>query len=526
MDLLVYLAERAGEVLSRNQIFRDVWHDVDVGESALLTAVSTLRRALRDDPKQPRFIETIPKRGYRLIADTNARSAALAVLPLRDLSLDADQSYLADGISELLLNDLGSNPGLHVISWPSVSRIRERQLSVRQIAEELGARYVVDGSVLHSGNNVRVAIRLSDTGEGSQVWSDTFDVELREILNLQRTLAGRIAGAITGRLVRGAPPPAATSERSNAMVAYLRGRFHWYKMSTEHLDLAQDYFEESIALDPSFGPAHAGLADVWGSRGYWGLLPMSQVRDKIWAPLRKAKAISEQWSELQIVLGSAHFVLERDWDAAEKHLRQAIRLNPNQAHAHFVFGLFTITIKREDAADWIDKAARLDPLNPAIQLARALLAMSRNHDESALQYIERVLELDDAHPPGNRVRANLAWYLKDPNAAQYEARLWTKDEEITALLAAEKSQAFDRSVLLRIGRILRSRSVEQYIQPMLIARAFSLGGDPTTAIEILEDACKADDLMPIVLLQSDCAWHPLRSIPRFHKLLADIGLPA
>lgn len=524
MDLLVYLAERQGEVLSRNQIFRDVWHDADVGESALLTAVSTLRRVLKDDPRRPRIIETIPKRGYRLIAPTNARSAALAVLPLRDLSLNADQPYLADGISELLMNDLGRAPRIRIISWPSVATFRESRLSVREIADKLGARYVVDGTVLHSGNTVRVSIRLNDTSESSQVWSGSFEVELEELLSVQRDLAAKIAGAISGRLTRGPLPRLpAGPEKSDAMIAYLRGRFHWYKMSPEHFDRALEYFEQSIALDPSFGPAYAGVSDVWGAYAYWGIKRPSEVRERIWPPLRTALEVDNARAEVHMLVGIAYFYMEQDWEAAEAHLNLAIELNPNLGHAHLLYGLFTITLKRPDAVDWIENAARLDPLNPAIQLAHAMLAMSLDKQDDALIYVERVLEIEPAHPPGNQLRANLAWHTSDPDAPHLESRLWANDPEISSLF--EESDLDPKELMLQIAQILHERSKAQYIQPLQIARAHSIGGDLESALDVLVTAFETDDLVQIDFLQCDCVWHPLRSHPKFRKLIAKIGIP-
>ncbi|HMB58566.1 MAG TPA: winged helix-turn-helix domain-containing protein [Xanthomonadales bacterium] len=526
MDLLVYFAQRPNEILSRDQIFRDVWKGANVGESALHTAISALRRTFDDDPRQPRIIETIPKRGYRLIATTTALGAAVAVLPFRDLSMTGDRGFPADGFSDLLISELGRVPGIRVIAWTSVSSFRNTQISIKEIAGKLGARYIVEGSVLRSGERVRVSARLIDPRDGTQLWANAFDRELEELLSMQRRVADDIASAVSSRIRPRRAPLLEPTGRSKALVAYTRGRFHWYKLSAEHLDRAEEYFEESIALDPSFGPAYAGVADVWGARGYWGMLPMQFVRDKVWAPLHRAEPISDKWGEIQVLMAAASFLFEKDWEATESHLRRAIRLNPNLAQAHHVYGLFAITLKRADAVDWIDTAARLDPLNPSIQLARALLAMSQNEDREALQYVQRVLELDSAHPPANRVRANLAWLLKDSSAPKYEARLWTDDGEITALFDADENRAFDSSVLLRIGKLLRSRSRNQYVQPLQLARTFSLGGDAETALDILEDAYEADDLMPIVFLQSDCAWHPLRSHPRFRKLLSEIGLPA
>lgn len=525
MDLLVYLAERQGEVLNRNQIFRDVWHDAEVGEGALLTAVSTLRQALGDDPRRPRIIQTIPKRGYRLIAPTSARTAALAVLPFRDVSMQANESYLAEGISELLMSDLGRTPKLRVISWPSVASFRESPLPLREIAEQLGARYVVEGSVLHAGDRVRVSIRLNDTSGNLQLWSDTVEVEMGELLGVQRALAKRIAGAISGRLAAASGPwPPAAPEQSDAMVAYLRGRFHWYKMTPGHFERALEYFEQARTLDPSFGPAYAGVSDVWGAFAYWGLQPLAAVRDRIWAPLESALGCEEAWAEVHMQVGIAHFYLERHWAEAEAHLRRAIELNPNIAHAHLLYGLFAMTLERRDAADWIDNATRLDPLNPAVQLARALLAMSRDRLGEAAEHVQRVLEVEPAHPPGNQLRANLAWRSGDKGAGRLEARLWAGDPEISECIA--ESTGDPRRAMLQVAQVLQDRARSQYVQPLRIARAYVIGDDAESALDVLEAAHRSDDLMQIDLLQSDCIWQTVRPHPRFRRLLARIGIPA
>jgi tetratricopeptide (TPR) repeat protein len=295
-------------------------------------------------------------------------------------------------------------------------------------------------------------------------------------------------------------------------------------MSPEHFDRALEYFERSIALDPSFGPAYAGASDVWGAYAYWGLKPPSEVRELIWAPLRKALRVDKGRAEVHMHVGIAHFYLERNWEAAESHLQLAIELNPNLAHAQLLYGLFTIAMRRPDAVDWIDNAARLDPVNPAIQLARALLAMSLNKQEDALKYVDRVLEIDPAHPPGNQLRANLAWHMGESGRTRLESRLWANDPEIYSLF---KASDIDPQVrMVRIAQILQARSKAQYVPPMQIARAFCLGGDPESALEVLAAANEAGNLIQIDFLQSDCVWHPLRSHPKFRKLTSKIGIPS
>lgn len=341
---------------------------------------------------------------------------------------------------------------------------------------------------------------------------------------MQRNLAGKIAHAISGRLRSAAvPEPASAPEQSDAMVAYLRGRFHWYKMSPEHFERALEYFRESIKLDPFFGPAYAGVSDVWGAFAYWGLKPPSEVRERIWLPLREALKIDSGRAEVHMLVGIAHFYVERDWEAAESHLSLAIELNPNLAHAYLLYGLFTMTLKRADAVDWIDKAARLDPLNPAIQLARTMLAMSQDRQDAALTYVDRILEIEPAHPPGNLLRTNLAWYMGDTEAAARERRVWTHDAEIAPLF--DQAALDPKERMIQIAGILQARSNAQFVQPMQIARAYNIGGDPESAQDVLIAANEAGNLIQIDLLQSDCVWHSLRSRPRFQELLSKIGIP-
>jgi tetratricopeptide (TPR) repeat protein len=226
-----------------------------------------------------------------------------------------------------------------------------------------------------------------------------------------------------------------------------------------------------------------------------------------------------------MLVGTAQFLLEHDWRAAETHFDYAIQLNPNLAHAHFLYGLFTMTLGRAEAADWMDNAARLDPLNPVVQLARALDAMSRYRMDDALRYLERELELDPGHPPGIQLRANLAWHLDDPQAWEYESRIWSRDADIAPLFEDTVHRQAQRAKLLEIGRILQSRAKSRYVQPMQIARSYCLGGDLDSALDVLEVASRVFDLMQIDFLQADCVWHELRSDPRFKRIQSEIGLP-
>lgn len=526
MDLLVYLSRRPGEVIRRDLIFRDVWHDSTVGDSALMTAISSLRRALGDNPHKPRFIETVPKRGYRLIASTSARSAALAILPFRDISMESDQAFLADGITDLILGELGRIPRIRVISWPSVSRFRNSEQSVQTIAEQLGAGFIVDGSVWRSGKQVRVSVRLNDVDRQDVLWSENFEFDLAEIFRMQQQIASQIAHSVSGHLsARTANPPENNENRPEALLAYLRGRFHWNKMSPEHFQRALEYFEQAVMLDPAYGPAYGGISDVWGAFGYWGIRPPSEIREKVWQPLRNASQYGEHWAEIQAQTGAACFYLDRDWNQAEIHFSRAIELNPNLGHAHMLYGLFAMTLKRADAIDRLQTAVRLDPVNPVMQLAFALLAMSLDQFDEALECLRRLSELDPDHPPGNQLRTNLAWFQNDPGAPERESRLWAADPEVSKIFERHPMFKNPRELLLEIAGCLHRRAETEYVQAMQIARLYALGGDGQTALDILEQALRSGDLMQIDFLQSDCAWYNLRSGPRFQAMLRTIDLP-
>ncbi len=526
MDLLVYLAERPGEVLSRDQIFRDVWSSVYTGDAALQTAISNLRKALDDDPRKPTFIATVPKRGYRLIAESSAPKPAIAVLPFDSLSDDPDDMFFTDGMSDALIAELGKVRGLRVISRQSTMAWRGSKQSLPVIAKTLGAGLIVEGSAVLSGGKARVTVQLIDAGDDLHLLSETYERPLTDVITLYRETAVAIVRSISGRLRLEAGPPAPASEvHPDALVAYLRGRFCWYKMTADQFQAALRYFEQAVQIDPDYAAAHAGIADVLGAFAYWGVVPPGEVKERIRAAVERAEGIDSNSAEVQMLAGAYTFHYEHDWAHAEDRFRRATELNPNLAHARLLYGLYLSTMDRPQAIDEFDLAARIDPLNPAAYLGRAMWLSAHERYDEARQCLAQIFEIDAHHPPALQVLADLDWLENAGHALATEARAWQMDPELSAQFTQGAGDHRPRDRLLAAARTLETRAGEHYVQPRQIARLLVHAGDLSGALDCLERALDADDLMQIDFLQLSPAFNPLRSHPRFRALLDRLSLP-
>lgn len=525
MDLLVYLAERPNEVLSHDQIFRDVWRNRFTGDSALQTAISALRKALGDNPRRPAIIETIPKRGYRLIAASTAPKPALAVLPFKDLSSGMDDEFFADGITDTLIAELGRVRALRVISRLSTLGYRGSDKSAREIARDLNARLIVEGSAMLSASRARITVQVIDAENDVQLMTETYESDRKDFLDLYRESAESIARLVSDRL-RLAPEQAAADQPNHpdAQVAYLRGRHCFNKMTPESFQAALTYFQTAIDLDPEHAAAHAGVADIWGAFAYWGWQHPSASRDPLREAIGCAERINADIAEVQMIKGAYLFYYERDWTGAEQRFRRAIELNPNLAHARLLLSLFLATMRQPQATDEINLAARIDPLNPVVLLVRAMWLAANEHFDAALEELEQLLNIEPQHPPALQVRADIHWRRGSEDAIVLEGLAWSADPEVAALFANRADHADPSATVRKAARMLEERSASSYVQPRQIARLLVHGGAHDDALTCLEHALADDDLMQIDHLQLSLAFDPLRDHPRFRALLAALSL--
>jgi len=462
-------------------------------------------------------------------APTGIRS--LAVLPLENLSADASQNYFADGMTDELITDLAQISALRVISRTSVMVYKGARKPLPQIARELNVDAVVEGTVLRSGDQVRITAQLIEATTDKHLWSQSYEGELRDTLALQNKVARAIADQIRINLT-----PLEQAALKNVKVvnpeayeSFLKGRYFWNKRTGDGLKVALAYFNQAIEEDPKYAEAYSGLADTYALLGDWQYAVMTPKE-----AFPKAKAAAIKALELDNALGEAHnslaFVLDGfdwDFDSAGKEFRRAIELNPGYATAHHWYAWHLSLLGRYDEAiAEMRKAENLDPLSLIINADLAeLLVLAHSYDES-IQQSRKTIEMDPnfALAHNQLAQAYLQKHMYDEAVAELQkaVQLSGSSPTCTANLARAYVLSGKRSEALELLSELKKRSNPGYSNASEIAIVYASLGDKDQAMNWLEKGYE-ERFNPGVLLRS--GFDPLRSDSRFQALVHRIGLP-
>jgi len=456
------------------------------------------------------------------------RIRSVAVLPLANFSRDPEQEYFADGMTETLICDLAKLRGVKITSRTSVMRYKGSETPLPQIAEELNVDAVVEGSVLRVGPRVRITAQLIHAATDTHVWAESYDRELADVLVVQSEIARAIAREIQVALTPEEDKRLTRARRVNpeAYEAYLKGRFHWYKLSREHFDTALKYFEVSLEKDPSDPLAYVGIASVWCSRCDCGLVPTREAFPKAKAAALKAIELDDSLAEAHISMGMMRSA-EWNWDEATKEYSRAAELTPNSADAHFF--LADLAISRGRLVEWkthIERALELDPLNFFNQCFYGWhLLYLRRYDEAIVE-LRKALRTEP-HLPAAHLRLWGAYCGKGMHeeavaAAQtfFEA---LGDKEVGHALQRGYADAGYSEAMRLAADTLTERSRSTYVQPTQIARLYAHAGDKDHALEWLEKAYE-ERLIAMIHLGVDLDWSFLRGEPRFQDLMRRVNL--
>jgi TolB-like protein/DNA-binding winged helix-turn-helix (wHTH) protein/Flp pilus assembly protein TadD len=456
---------------------------------------------------------------------------SLAVLPLESLSNDPLQDYFADGMTDELISDLGQISALRVISRTSVMAYKHARKPLPQIARELNVDAIVEGTVLRSGDQVRITAQLIDASADKHLWSQSYEGELRDTLALQSKVARAIADQIQINLNprEQAALRSAKVVNPQAYVSYLKGRYFWNKRSAESLKVALAYFNQAIDEDPSYAQAYSGLSDTYALLGDWQFAVMTPKE-----ALPKAKAAAIKALELDSTLGEAHnslaFCLDGfdwDFDFAGKEFLRAIELNPSYATAHHWYAWHLALLHRYDEAlAEMRKAESLDPLSLVINADLAeLLALAHSYDES-IQQSRKTIEMDPnfglAH--NHLGQAYLQKHMYDEAIAELQKAVQLSGGGPTCManLARADAASGKRSEAEKLLGDLKKRSSPGYSHGSEIAVIYASLGDKEQAMNWLEKGYE-ERFNPGVLLRP--GFDPLRSDARFQDLVHRIGLP-
>jgi TolB-like protein/DNA-binding winged helix-turn-helix (wHTH) protein/Flp pilus assembly protein TadD len=455
---------------------------------------------------------------------------SLAVLPLESLSNDTSQDYFADGMTDELISDLGQISALRVISRTSVMAYKRARKPLPQIAHELNVDAVVEGTVLRSGDQVRITAQLIEASSDKHLWSQSYQGELPDALALQNQVAKAIADEIRINLN---PREQAALENvkivnPQAYESFLKGRFFWNKRTADGLKVALAYFNQAIDQDPKYAQAYSGLADTYALLGDWqyAVMPPKEA-------LPKAKTAAIKALELDSALGEAHnslaFCLDAfdwDFDSAGKEFRRAIELNPGYATAHHWYAWHLSVLGRYDQAiAELRKAENLDPLSLIINADLAeLLVIAHFYDESIRQS-RKTIELDPnfALVHNQLAQAYLQKRMNDEAIAELQKAVQLSGGSPTCIAGLARAYAASgkRSEAVKLLSELKKHSNPGYSAASEIAAIYAALGNSDQAMTWLEKAYE-ERFNPSVLLRP--GFDPLRSDPRFQELVRRTGL--
>ncbi len=589
-QILVMLLEHPGQVVTREGLHQKLWPEgtfVDF-EHGLNAAVNRLRDALDDSPENSRFVETLPRRGYRFIAPVEGVSVSppartlraswarpawgvgltlmalavlvgmnvgglrdrllggpapeeitsIAVLPLENLSGDPEQDYFADGMTEALITELSKISALRVISRQSVSQFKGTNKPLPEIARELDVDAVVEGSAVHVGpavggtsDRVRISAQLIQAVPERHLWAESYERDLRDVLALQSEMARAIAREVKATLTPEEEARLASARPVNpeAYEAFLKGRYFYHKRTEEGLRKGLEYYQQAIAKDPTYAPAHLGAADSYLVMAGWALIPPTEAYVKARAAVMKALEIDETLGHAHSNLAGIRYEYEWDWLGAEREFKRALELNPNRVGIHRYHAEFLSFMGRHTEA--IAEAERAHELRPLQLITYTMVGITlhnaRQYDQ-AIEQCQEVLELDPNFVPAlyylGRAYEQKGQYEEAITHLAEARRISGASSRMAAGLAHAYALSGRRADAQQILDELTRRPSQSYVSPYEVGIVFVGLGDGEQALTWLDRAVEERDTYA-VHLKVDPRLDPLRSDPRFHSLLRRMNFP-
>ena len=583
-DILVTLVENGGQVVAKDDLMKRVWPNTFVEEGNLTQNISLLRKALGESPGGVQFIETVPRRGYRFVADTNqtwgekpqpaaeddpapvvsipnttnqpigARRTPLyafaagvvvlgliglvyftswgkageptaiqsiAVLPFVDESADPDAQYINDKIAESLINSLSKLPQLRVVPRSVVSGYKGREIDPRKVGQELNVRAVVTGRMRRHGDIISIQADLIDLENVAQLWGQHYDHKVSDVLLVQDDISRDIFENLRLKL------NVEEKKQLEAYRLYLKGRNAWNKRTGDALQQAIEFFNQAIAIDPNYGAAYAGLADCYNMLVVYGRLQPKEGFPKAKDAATRALEIDESSAEAHTSMAFIKFRWDWDRTATEREFQEAIRLKPAYAPAHQWYSSYLIAVERFDEA--IAEAKRTEELEPLSFVASSHLGWIyylAGQNDKAIEQCKKILELDPSSFPARRY-LGLAYEAKGMYTeaiAEFQTGVKLSGSPLMlALLGHAYAVSGKTAEAKQVLDDLQQLQGQRYVSPYTVAAIHAGLGDRDQAFKWLERAVEERDIW-LMNLKVDPVFAKLRSHREFTDILARLRL--
>jgi TolB-like protein/DNA-binding winged helix-turn-helix (wHTH) protein len=587
LDTLAVLVKNQGKVVEKSVLMEAVWPDTFVEENNLSQNISSLRKALGD----PDYIQTVARRGFRFVGGARqfvtppslpreASSAAvrkprrwqlwlalaavlvagalvarpyflrrtiptpgkimLAVLPFLNLSNDPSRDYLADGMTEEIITQLGSLDPLHlgVIARTSAMQYKNTRENTAQIARELGVNYLLEGSIRRSGERLRVTAQLIQARDQTHIWAGNFDRDVTDILQLESEVARAIAAKTQLTLSEQVEVRLTGTRRVNieAHEAYLRGLQAWNLRTRKDSELAIGDFKQTIAFDANYAFGHAGLARVYSLAPVFDLLKPAESMPKARDEAIRAIALDDSLADAHTTLAFVEAHYEYDWQSAEREFRRAIELNPSDAYGHFFYSNSYLSPmgQHDQAIAEMNKAVTLDPLSLPIRSFVGRTYFWAHRYNEALAQFQKAAEMDPNFAINHERLSHLYACIEkfeDAIDEETKARVLAGEDskaavregdELRQALAARGPRGYWEK-LLELSKDEKNPP-EAYVSDYGIAILYARLGEKENALAFLEKAHTKHELA-MTEMGMEPAFDLLRSHPRFADLVRQIGLP-
>jgi DNA-binding winged helix-turn-helix (wHTH) protein/Tfp pilus assembly protein PilF len=528
---LLVLVENSGKVVNKDELMKQVWPDTYVEEGGLTRNISVLRKALNEGPSDHEYIETIPKVGYRFVADVRkvnntSTIRSITVLPFKTLGIQGGDDYLGVGMADALITKLSNVRQIVTRPTSAVLKYAQQEQDPFSIGRELHTDGVLDGRIQQYEDRIRVTVQFLNVDDESPLWADQFDEKFTNVFSLQDSISEKVIQTLTLKI---------TSEQrrlitkrhtdsTDAYQTYLKGRYFWNKRDPQSLQKALEFFKQAIHGDPDYALAYSGMADCHVLLVMYGVCDyqaMAEARDAA----ETAVSIDDSLAEAHTSLAYVNATYYWDWKKSHQGFKRAIALNPGYSTAHHWYGIFLLMRGQiERAREELTLAQNIDPLSLSINADMGWAFFFARQYERAIEHYLEAVELDP-----NFIRAH--WFLgqayiqvgrfEDAIKAYRKALLLSKQPLSLGFLGLAYGLSGRREEAVKALARLNSMADRRFVSPYFIALIHVGLGDKDQAFVWLQRAVE-DHFWLMPFIKNDATFDSLRTDQRFETLVRAI----